>query len=553
MCYAHGLSPALARRIKMPTVTDESLRLALKNIVHFGDTDVFPLPLERHWFEEDEAGVLGILRGFDTNFEQTVASYPVTSEKVLTGVGYNGFRAATQIDPLWNAYLLGLVIELAPEIERARVAVERKAVFSYRYSPDPTTGGLFSKTEGWRAFQERALELAADAQYVLATDISDFYPRVYHHRLDNALQLAVANKDAARRVQVLLFKLAGGTSYGLPIGGNAARLLAELLLNRVDRLLLTSSVKYCRFVDDYLIFADSREEAQRALVTLSDALLRNEGLTLSRSKSRLMSSVEFRRSSPLAEPDRADSVEEEHARRFLRIRWNYDPYSPTAPEDYERLVSQVAEFDILSMLAAEFRKARVDEALVRQLVRSIEYLDPPVRDRAALSLIENLRTLYPVFPTVARVIRKILPEITEDARARIFAELRDLLRTGSHIMMVPVNALYAVRLLAGDPSEEVDVLLVQLFQAPSSDGLLRRDIIYCMTKRRAHYWLSDVLRRVAQPGSWERRALLAASYSLRDEGQHWRSHHEAELSDADRAYRKWLGSKNSGATWEIPV
>src|SRR5690606_27590930 len=175
----------------------------------------------------------------------------------------------------------------------------------------------------------------------------------YHHRLENALNLATKNTSAAARIKILLFKLSHGTSYGLPIGGNAARILAELLLNRVDRLLLAESVNFCRFVDDYTIFADSREDAQRALVFLSGALLRNDGLTLSKSESRLMTSSESARSSPLAEPERSDSKEEEEAKKFLRIRWRYDPYSPTAEEDYDHLVDEVNKFDVVSMLARE--------------------------------------------------------------------------------------------------------------------------------------------------------------------------------------------------------
>jgi hypothetical protein len=38
--------------------------------------------------------------------------------------GYTGFRAATQIDPLWNAYLLDVVIALGPSIEAARIPTE---------------------------------------------------------------------------------------------------------------------------------------------------------------------------------------------------------------------------------------------------------------------------------------------------------------------------------------------------------------------------------------------------------------------------------------------
>ena len=80
--------------------------------------------------------------------------------------------------------------------------------------------------------------LAHNYPHVLSTDISDFYPRVYHHRVENALSHATKNRAAVSRCKKLLSLLAvGGVSYGLPIGGNAARLLAELVLNRTDRLL----------------------------------------------------------------------------------------------------------------------------------------------------------------------------------------------------------------------------------------------------------------------------------------------------------------------------
>ena len=38
-------------------------------------------------------------------------------------VGYTSFRWVTQIDPIWNAYLLGLVLSIAPAIEAERIPV----------------------------------------------------------------------------------------------------------------------------------------------------------------------------------------------------------------------------------------------------------------------------------------------------------------------------------------------------------------------------------------------------------------------------------------------
>src|SRR5208283_2325363 len=97
----------------------------------------------------------------------------------------------------------------------------------------------------------------------------------------------------------LLSRFSGGVSYGLPVGGPAARLLSELLLNRTDRLLLANKIIFCRFVDDYRIFADSRASAYRALLLLSQVLLADEGLTLQRNKTRILSSDEYVATNPL--------------------------------------------------------------------------------------------------------------------------------------------------------------------------------------------------------------------------------------------------------------
>jgi hypothetical protein len=249
-----------------------------------------------------------------------------------------------------------------------------------------------------------------------------------------------------------------------------------------------------------------------------------------------MTAAEFKKASPLADPDRADSVEESEAKRFLRIRWNYDPYSPTAVEDYDELVEEVGKFDVLSML-----------------VRSIRYLAEPVRERAILSLVENLKSLYPVFPTVAIVLKALLPEVSLGVQQHVFSTLRGLVRDGSHITMVPTNAVYVARLLAFDKDEETDELLNQMYRSPNADDMLRRDCIYAMNRRGAHYWLSDLLKRHAQLGVWELRALLAASYGLGDEGKYWRKNRERELSVVDAAFVRWLGKMNNGGVWEVPL
>jgi hypothetical protein len=534
-------------------VSDDSLRLALRNIARYGDTDVFPFPLETHWFHDEEDVVVQLLKEMDANFDAWVADYPVLYVRSLSSVGYWGFRACTQIDPLWNAYLLALAVHVGGDVERARIGPSRGIIHSYRYAPDAANSMLFDRSFGWASYQQQALATATGYEYVLSTDISDFYARVYHHRLENALSQATPNKEAVKRIMVLLLHLAAHTSYGLPVGGNASRLLAELLLNRTDRLLVAERVRFERFVDDYYLFCESREVAQRSLTFLSDTLLKNEGLGLSRSKTRLMTQAEFNRSSPAAAATVADADVEAESRSFLRIRLTFDQYSPNAEDEYDELKSEVEKHDILAMLAREFEKSRVDEVVVRQLIKAVRFIDAGARNRALVSIVNNIEKLYPVFPTVSILLRRLLNDMEPSTKEAVFGCIRDLLHAGSHIMLVPTNLAFAVRILSHDTSEDTDVLLSSLYASSGTDMMIKRDVILAMTKRRVSYWLSDVLRRYSVVSPWEKRALIVSSYVLGDEGRHWRDWIRPQLSVVDTAFMRWVGTKYNGRTWDVPL
>ena len=535
-------------------VSRSSALLAVRNVARHGDTDVYPYPLENHWFYDDEASVVELLLKLDSDFDGWLRSNPPSYATGLSSVGYNGFRAATQIDPIWNAYLLGLLIEIGPDIEKARIPVDKQTVFSYRFSPSSEDATLFSKDVGWYLFQKNALERAASAEFVVSTDISDFYSRIYHHRLENALMQASTNGAVVKRVMEISKRLSiGETSYGLPVGGQASRILAELLLNRTDRLLAASRTSFCRFVDDYYIFASSASGAQAALVQLSEILHTNEGLTLSRAKTRILSKAEFLRSSPVAEVIEPASRDDTMAREFLGFRLAFDPYSPTSDADYAQLRDQLEQFDITGMLARELRKSRVDESLTRHLIKAMRYLRSELRDAAVVSIISNLDLLYPIFPSVAILLRQILLDLSEATRDEVFTRIRALVSDRSHIILVPANLSFAIRLLAHDRAEETDALLIEVYGRPNINMMVKRDVLLAMAKRRVDYWLSAQLKQFSVATSWEKRALIVASYILRDEGQHWRQRARDGLNDIDTQFMRWVGEKNNGHTWEIPL
>jgi len=536
----------------VPLVSESALTLAIKNIANFGDTDIFPYPIENRLLHDSASDIAAVLRDIDKDFDSSLAKMPVLTSKELAAVGYNGFRQGTQIDPVWNAYLLALVITIGDEIETRRVP--SNTAFAYRYKPDGESGSLFDKNVGWHQFQAAAKELALNSSFVLRCDISDFYPRIYHHRLENALRRATQKTEVANRIMALVGAISSGPSYGLPVGGPAARLLSELLLNGVDRLLISEGIRFIRFVDDYILFADSREKAHSALIRLNELLLTNEGLSLQKSKTRILSSAEFLATSEFTEAPDGEGHSDEQARTFRRLRVHYDPYSPTATEDYEALLAELSKFDIVGMLGRELAKSRIDEGLTRRLVAATKHLPSSAQNDAVLSMTASLDLLYPIFPSVMQLCRALLPTLDRKVEEKLYATLRQLIATDSYITQVPSNLAFALRVLATDPSEETELLLAALYKQ-SSSMMIRRDIILLMAFRQADYWLSNCRTTFAILTGWERRALLIASYTLGDEGKHWRDSIKNDQGPFDKLVLQWTAEskQKKGVNWKVPL
>lgn len=528
----------------------DSLDLAISNIARFGDTDIFPYPLEKKIFFDQKEDVLNLLLNIHENFDDFIQRLPPSNQSTLAPVGYTGFRWATQIDPVWNAYFLGLVIEVASEIEKKRIPVREKTVFSYRYSPNVTTKKLFDENSNWKGFQEETISLCADKEFshVLICDISDFYSRIYHHRLENALQkLGDGYRLASNRIKILLQKFSDTKSYGLPVGGDAARILSELVLNSTDRLLRTEGIRFCRFADDYHLFAKSKDEAYRTLIRLSQFLLQNEGLSLQKSKSRIMTTEEFCGNSELYKE--LDEGANERT-RFLNLNLHYDPYSPSAQDDYECLKTQVNQFDILGILKTELNsKSRIHKHLTTKLIRSISHLDAKTQYEAVMTLLDNLEMLAPVFPQVMQLIQKIVLNFTEPEQEAVFDKLNRLVLDAKHLVAIELNLHYVVLVLGLKFREEHDQTLHKIYSMTNSE-LIKKDIILIMAKWAYSPWISDLRNKLTQMGAWEKRCFIVASYILGDEGKHWRDHNKMSFDEFEKIFRNWASKKVKNGNFE---
>ena len=333
---------------------------------------------------------------------------------------------------------------------------------------------------------ECSLDHAKQFKFVVVCDISEFYPRLGHHRPRNHASPHPGAALCAFTPDYMSFlkNYSNTNSLGLPVGGPAARVLSELVLNQIDRLLEMEGVTFCRFADDFHVFWDIIEAYAR-LIFLSEKLLRTQGLQLQKSKTRIMSSAEFAATNPLSptEGDSDANQAQDRAKGLMQLSLRFDPYSPTRSDDYATLKAEIERFDILGLLRDELLKSRVHIGLnFRKIVAAVKYLESKARDDAITTMVDNAELLYPIFSGVLTVARSVFDDISPEAQTRVHQKIIELIEGHSHVLRVDLNLAFALRVLACRHSPEAEAVLARIFKLSTSSTLLRRDVILIMAK-----------------------------------------------------------------------
>ena len=186
----------------------------------------------------------------------------------------------------------GLTFRLAGSIETKRSQYQSDRVFSWHFN----SAGIGSRdtfVSDWDKLTERLEALSTSYSYVGTTDIVDFFPRVYLHRLENSI--ADLPKDDLGTSALMRFveTWAHGTSYGIPTGPRASNFLAEALLIEVDEYLLSCDIEFVRWVDDYWVFGTSEPQVVSGLFRLGERLNQTQGLSLNPAKTRIRTTAQF--------------------------------------------------------------------------------------------------------------------------------------------------------------------------------------------------------------------------------------------------------------------
>ncbi|WP_124861288.1 RNA-directed DNA polymerase [Burkholderia anthina] len=509
-----------------------SLDWAMAHVRRYGDTDVFPVPFEYEALSHDWANVRPVLEETDV-LQWTTRPLRI----LLSPKGRYGFRVITQLDPLDFVLFAAVSYELSADLEARRVPVTDDRVFSYRVAAQ-ADGQLFSPDIGYREFLNacrRKLLVEPRSAFVATADIADFYARIYHHRLENALHTATTRTNHVRAVMRLLSGWNGTETFGIPIGSAPSRLLAETTLADVDEALLAARIDFVRFNDDYRIFAESYEQAYRAIAFLADTLYRNHGLNLQPQKTDILSSQAFQErflTTPLdRELDSLYSRFEALAAELGIDNW-YEPieYDDLSAEQQDAIDS----LNLAQLFRDEVARDEPDLPVIRFVLRRLGQLgDSSIVD----DMFEGLNKLHPALADICQYVQN-LRHLDQHERSRLGARMLGLLN-GTVVSELPYHRMWILDLFVHSREWDNEGRFFGLYGV-EPDQACRRNLILAMGRAHQAHWFQSQWRTLFDQPHWPRRALLAgASCMSVDARRHWYRSVEPQLDLLELAVMRW--------------
>lgn len=521
-----------------------ALDLALEHLEAQGDTDILPPAFEIAAIRQTWNRLGQQLAEADLDLWQTGARRQCLSPKQRLGL-----RVATQLDPLDALLTTALVVQVGERLEGVRLAREDQIVHSHRYEAGLPHGRLFSPDFSFQSFRDRSLELVDERNgFALLTDISDFYPRLYLHRVENALRSALGPDDDAARILIkFLTQWNHSISYGLPIGAWAFRLVAEVAINDVDQALAAEGYTFCRFSDDFRVFVDSEREAREALAFLARILADNHGLTLQEAKTEIVSADDFRRRFSWSEQDQATAAMQEHLAALL-AELDLDTYDlPDIDDLPEEVVSEIEKANVLELLREQLESERPDVRTVRFALQQIRWWG--TRDEEGI-ILQSISKMSSLFSDAVRAATASTELTTEDMN-RVAKRLLELVDDPVFGHLEYFRA-WILSVFAESPDWNHSPGLQGVHRA-YSDSFTRSATTLALGVAGVDHWFRSRRGQLFLMDPWERRAFLAGAACLpNDERKHWYASVRPRLTNLEGAVVDWAKTEPQGSRRAAP-
>lgn len=499
-------------------------RMAIKNILYEGTTDVelFNRPFEIDLLNKEKVAneicskiVSSILTGKLSELKLHKLGHVLIPKKSLSD-----YRKCALTEIYDEIVFLTLTLIVASEVEHLRINKSKQRVFSYRFKPQDS-GRLFDYQYNYSAFRNEIMKKSEmpKNKVMVECDLANFYDRLNIHRVESILLSSDSiDKDIVRLINEVLLFWANRDSYGLPVGSNASRILAEASLIEIDNYLISKKIDFCRFVDDYRIFAKDAYTAHSHLAILVHCLSR-EGICLNVQKTKIKdisekNSIKYKNEDSRditvgkivdAFDERKDKIQKDQG-KIIR------GYSGLIPTKFRKLSEsqkqKLLQNNIEDLIAKAQSSLLIEPEQVTELVKTIvaqenyEYL---------LKLPFILKKFPQFIPYFVDVMIKTGENIAEEDREIIQKEFEEwfIEDTPEYIQV------YLVRLFASKTFNNKEILL-NLFRnlKRNSGDYIGRALLEALEGKLSRGELLEIREYFYRADNWERRQIV----KLIDEG-----------------------------------
>jgi hypothetical protein len=370
-------------------ITTDELEVALQYLEETTLSDFFPRPFELDAVRFSWDQIKDVLNSIDLLNYDTQDFYELTAPK-----GKWQVRPVKLLNPLDTILFTALSFRFAPIIQDKRNEYSDGIVFSWKYNPSRRgTKKMFESD--WRGFSQKSKDLSEESEYVATSDIVDFFPRIYLHRLENTLDAISGEEYFKRALMRMLKSWSNGTSYGIPTGPHASNIIAEALLIEVDEYLISKHIEFIRHDDDYLIFGESND-CLRGLFLLGERLQKTQRLSLNSAKTNVFSSAYYiNHFGPSGPPSGVRT-------RIINDILGGNPYADIEYDDLTDAEKQaIAEINPEEVFETELQYDIVTPSVIRVVLK---VLAATPSESIVSMILDNLQSLLPVADDVAKYL-----------------------------------------------------------------------------------------------------------------------------------------------------
>ena len=166
---------------------------------------------------------------------------------------------------------------------------------TYRYDGD-FSGNSYGFREGRNAHQavlQAQQNLNEGYEWIVELDLEKFFDKVHHDRLMSTLAKKITDKRTLKLIRGYLTSgiMEGGVASprteGTPQGSPLSPLLSNIVLDELDKELLTRGHRFVRYADDCSIYVKSEKSAQRVMEGITEYIESKLKLKVNRIKSKV--------------------------------------------------------------------------------------------------------------------------------------------------------------------------------------------------------------------------------------------------------------------------